>query len=92
MAVIQKIVYILFTIIVEHFCYTQKQNMVETDDNLQCIVQYTGEVSPPVPGVITWSQLLEIGRAETDQQLTHRLEQQAVNMACMLVYTSGTTG
>ena len=59
-------------------------------EHLKCIVQYTGEVK--VPGVLSWSDLLEIGRAQEDEILQQRLEKQAVNLACMLVYTSGTTG
>ena len=59
-------------------------------EHLQCIVQYTGE--PHVSGVLNWQQLLEIGRGEEDRVLQARLEEQAVNQACMVVYTSGTTG
>ena len=62
----------------------------ELSDHLQCVVQYTGQVTSP--GVLSWSQLLAIGRAESEDDLNQRLEQQAVNMACMIVYTSGTTG
>ena len=53
------------------------------------VVQWEGE---PGEGAISWAELLEIGRAESDEVLTRRMEDQAVNMACMLVYTSGTTG
>ena len=41
---------------------------------------------------MTWAQLLELGSDQPGAALQGRLEQQAVNMACMLVYTSGTTG
>ena len=68
----------------------EKVDMMNSD-HLECIVQWSGEVPSSRPGVISWSQLLDIGRSETDQHLNTRLEQQAVNMACMLVYTSGTT-
>lgn len=53
------------------------------------VVQWEGV---PGEGAISWAELLEIGRAESDDILTRRMEDQAVNMACMLVYTSGTTG
>jgi long-subunit acyl-CoA synthetase (AMP-forming) len=42
--------------------------------------------------VITWQELMAVGRAETDAGLDAGLRTQAVNEACMLVYTSGTTG
>jgi len=57
---------------------------------LQAVVQYTG--FPRSPGVESWQSLLEIGRAEDDTELKRRLAGQAVNQACTLVYTSGTTG
>ena len=58
--------------------------------HLQCIVQYSGQ--PSQPGVLSWDQLLQVGREQSDELLEERLEQQAVNQACMVVYTSGTTG
>merc|ERR1719210_2978168 len=57
---------------------------------LQSIVQYTG--FPRSPGVESWESLLELGKAQDDSILMERLEAQAVNQACTLVYTSGTTG
>ena len=72
----------------------QLEKLLECRDSLapdlQCIVQYTGQ--PSHPGVLSWSQLLEVGRAQSDLLLQERLDQQAVNQACMVVYTSGTTG
>ena len=59
-------------------------------DDLVAIVQYSGEVREA--GVLSWQQLLELGRAEGEEGLEERLRDQAVNQACMLVYTSGTTG
>ena len=58
--------------------------------HLQCIVQYRGQ--PSQPGVLSWDQLLQVGREQPDELLQERLDQQAVNQACMVVYTSGTTG
>ena len=51
-----------------------------------------GTFSVTSPGVITWQELLEIGRAEPDTLLQERLEKQAVNQPAVLIYTSGTTG
>jgi len=58
--------------------------------DLQAVVQYTGTTISP--GVITWKNLIEIGQAEDDTEFNKRLENQSVNQACTLVYTSGTTG
>ena len=72
-----------------------EQQLAKVDmasEHVRCVVQWAGDTANTPPGVLTWSQLLTIGRAESDHELTSRLEQQAVNMACMLVYTSGTTG
>ena len=57
-------------------------------EHLETIIQYRGT---PAPGsdVISWQQLLDIGREVDDGVLQERLEQQAVNQPCMLVYTSG---
>lgn len=57
---------------------------------LQTVIQYTG--NPTAPGIMTWASILELGRAQDDSILMQRLEQQAVNKPCTLVYTSGTTG
>jgi len=57
---------------------------------LQTLVQFTGH--PTSPGVLSWRKLIEIGNEEDDTALMERLENQACNQACTLVYTSGTTG
>jgi len=57
---------------------------------LQTVIQYTGFSRSP--GVLNWEKVLEIGREESDDLLMERLQNQAVNQACTLVYTSGTTG
>ena len=59
--------------------------------HLRHIVQYTGDTGG-VPGVITWSQLMELGRTQSDQELDRRLADIAVNQCAGLCYTSGTTG
>lgn len=54
------------------------------------IVQYSG--TPSHPGVMSWRDLLALGRAQSDSELEYRLRRMAVNQACTLIYTSGTTG
>ncbi len=60
-------------------------------EHLETVIMFTGE---PDSGsdVISWQQLLEVGRGVEDSVLRERLEQQAVNQPALLVYTSGTTG
>merc|ERR1712142_1247086 len=70
--------------------YAKVDAIWERLPELQHVVQYTG--FPRSPGVESWQSLLEIGRAEDDTELKKRLANQAVNQACTLVYTSGTTG
>jgi len=61
----------------------------KTRAKLAAVVLY--EEDDVEPGVISWNRLLEIGDSVPDSALTERLEEQAVNQTCMLVYTSGTT-
>ena len=53
-------------------------------------MQYTG--TPTQEGILSWQQILEIGKKEEDDEVNERLKQIAVNQCCVLVYTSGTTG
>ena len=57
---------------------------------LKAIVQYTGK--PTRDGVISWKDLIEMGRKEKEDELNQRLRDMAINQCCHLVYTSGTTG
>lgn len=57
---------------------------------LKAIIQYSGK--PHVEGVITWSQLMNLGNSTPDNVLEERLKKQCVNQCCTLIYTSGTTG
>lgn len=41
-------------------------------DHLRCVIQYTGE--PEVPGVLSWKQLLQVGRDQPDELLQERLD------------------
>ena len=58
--------------------------------NVKAAVQYTG--TPTQEGVISWKELLEIGKKESDEEFDRRMKQIAINQCCVLVYTSGTTG
>jgi long-chain-fatty-acid--CoA ligase ACSBG len=58
--------------------------------HLKIIVQYSGV--PTVEGVLSWTDLLNIGKKESDDELENRKAETAINMCCKLVYTSGTTG
>ena len=42
--------------------------------------------------VINWNDLIDIGEPVSDEVLIKKKNDQAVNQACMLMYTSGTTG
>ena len=53
-------------------------------------IQYTG--TPKDAGIMSWKDLLEIGKQENDDQLNERINNIAINQCCVLVYTSGTTG
>jgi long-chain-fatty-acid--CoA ligase ACSBG len=57
---------------------------------LKAIVQYSGQ--PTVEGVLSWSELLNIGKRESDVDLDKRKAEIAINNCCQLIYTSGTTG
>ena len=59
--------------------------------DLKAIVLYRGTAK--AEGVLSWSDLLDIGRKDTsDAELDARRSSTAVNRCCHLVYTSGTTG
>ncbi|CAG0889928.1 unnamed protein product [Cyprideis torosa] len=57
---------------------------------LRAVVQYIDK--PSEPSILSWSQLMKIGRDETDEQLNKRLSEMAVNQVCDIIFTSGTTG
>ena len=57
---------------------------------MKAIIQYTGK--PKHEGVLSWQELLEKGKNESDEALDQRLKQVCINQCCHLVYTSGTTG
>ncbi|XP_076057573.1 acyl-CoA synthetase bubblegum family member 1 isoform X3 [Oratosquilla oratoria] len=57
---------------------------------VKAIVQWKGITG--APGVMSWAELLAVGKAEKPQGLEKRLSLAAVNQCCTLIYTSGTTG
>ncbi|XP_041975814.1 very long-chain-fatty-acid--CoA ligase bubblegum-like isoform X2 [Aricia agestis] len=60
--------------------------------HLKAIVQWEEPVDTSVPGVYSWTQVMEMGLKEPDTQLNQILKSIAVNECCTLVYTSGTVG
>ncbi|KMQ85684.1 long-chain-fatty-acid-- ligase acsbg2 [Lasius niger] len=63
-----------------------KQNL----PNLKAIIQYDG--IPNEKDILSWDDLLEIGKRESDDNLLSVLKSIGVNECCTLVYTSGTVG
>ena len=60
---------------------------------LKKMVVYTGAPSKETyPDVLTWAELIELGKAQTNEGLDERLANMAINQCATLVYTSGTTG
>ncbi|KAK2580669.1 hypothetical protein KPH14_007772 [Odynerus spinipes] len=57
---------------------------------LKAIIQYEGV--PKDKNVLSWNDLLEIGKQESDDKLEAVLKTIGVNECCTLVYTSGTVG
>lgn len=58
--------------------------------NLKAIIQYCGE--PKQSGVLSWADVMRIGKEESDEKLNNALKSIAINECCTLVYTSGTEG
>ena len=58
--------------------------------DLRAIVLFEGETNHP--GVLTWKQVLQIGKDNSEGSLDERLRNIAINQCCVLSYTSGTTG
>ncbi|KAL1492729.1 hypothetical protein ABEB36_010941 [Hypothenemus hampei] len=58
--------------------------------HLRAVIQYTGE--PKEENVLSWNDILEIGRKASDDSLEQRLRNIAINECCTIVFTSGTVG
>ena len=61
--------------------------------NLKHIVVYDGLVAENSHNIISWQQLMKIGREDTSNDaVLKRQSKMSINECCVLVYTSGTTG
>ena len=60
--------------------------------DLKAIIVIEGSPTSPEKNILTWDQLLRLGREKPDSILDERLRTLAVNQCCTLIYTSGTTG
>ncbi|KAG5326687.1 ACBG2 ligase, partial [Acromyrmex heyeri] len=57
---------------------------------LKAIIQYDG--IPIEKDILSWGDLLDIGKRESENKLSHVLKMIGINECCILVYTSGTIG
>ncbi|XP_058801282.1 very long-chain-fatty-acid--CoA ligase bubblegum-like [Phymastichus coffea] len=57
---------------------------------LKTIIQYDGV--PKINGVLSWSDLLNLGKQQADTHLRAVMKTIGINECCTLVYTSGTVG
>ena len=69
---------------------TFKSIFVTTSCYPLVIIQYIGE--PKHEGILSWSDVIKLGKSLPDNELDKRIANLAVNQAALLVYTSGTTG
>jgi len=71
----------------------QLAKVLQIKDNLpttKAIIQWSGKVT--TEGVLSWEELIHLGRQQPDTDLEQRLSGIAINQCCTLIYTSGTTG
>ncbi|XP_018376144.1 PREDICTED: long-chain-fatty-acid--CoA ligase ACSBG2-like isoform X2 [Trachymyrmex cornetzi] len=71
----------------------QLQKILQIKHNLpylKAIIQYDGK--PIEKDILSWDDLLNIGKTESEDKLSHVLKTIGVNECCILVYTSGTVG
>ncbi len=68
------------------------RKMEEAFPTVKKFVLMEGEKKVNSDKVITWQELLQVGQNIQDGELDKILDSMAPNEACMLVYTSGTTG
>jgi len=77
--------------VVENEEQLQKFLKIKSDlPDLKAIIQYVGE--PSQKGVLSWSEVMKLGKSLSDDKLNKRISNLSVNQAALLVYTSGTTG
>ena len=61
--------------------------------HLKCIIVYDGKISENSNDVISWQDVMRIGKENRDEtEMLRRQRNMAINECCILVYTSGTTG
>lgn len=78
-------------IVVEDAKQLEKILQIKKDlPNLKAIIQYEG--IPKEKDVLSWNDVLDIGKKESDDKLEQVLKTIGVNECCTLVYTSGTVG
>ncbi|XP_011062484.1 PREDICTED: long-chain-fatty-acid--CoA ligase ACSBG2-like [Acromyrmex echinatior] len=71
----------------------QLQKILQIKHNLpylKAIIQYDG--IPTEKDILSWGDLLDIGKRESENKLSHVLKTIGINECCVLVYTSGTIG
>ncbi|XP_018349762.1 PREDICTED: long-chain-fatty-acid--CoA ligase ACSBG2-like, partial [Trachymyrmex septentrionalis] len=71
----------------------QLQKILQIKHNLthlKAIIQYNG--IPTKKDVLSWDDLLDIGKKESEDKLLSVLKTIGINECCILVYTSGTVG
>ena len=61
--------------------------------HLKCIIVYDDQVTSNSNDIISWRQVMEMGKEDRDEsEMLARQRRMAINQCCILVYTSGTTG
>ena len=68
------------------------QELLEDQPDLKDMVKNFVLINGQDPRAATWSEMLEEGSQIDNKRLEEIEDKTAVNQACMLVYTSGTTG
>uniref|UniRef100_T1IGS3 long-chain-fatty-acid--CoA ligase n=1 Tax=Strigamia maritima TaxID=126957 RepID=T1IGS3_STRMM len=58
--------------------------------NLKTIIQYSGK--PTQYDILSWENLMLIGKSVPDEILDRRIRSLAINQCCAVIYTSATTG
>jgi long-chain-fatty-acid--CoA ligase ACSBG len=61
--------------------------------HLKCIIVYDGKVPENSNDVISWQDVMRLGKEDNDDgPMLERQKNMSINQCCILVYTSGTTG
>ena len=80
--------------VVENEEMGQKIIYVSTElPQLKMIITWTGEIRNTNSRMITWKELMKIGKdLGHDSNIYERHKKMSINECCLLIYTSGTTG